>query len=225
MTDIEQRTVANTAWKRVVTPGQFHADWWHDGRRGIRLFVEIEYRFEMNQKWELSITGVEGPKRNGDCVGSCGQITVSSKRLAYDHFFYAAGWDGTMLLKLADIWDRWHLNGMRAGSPRQQAWLRDHPVTAVYPESYYDKAKAALREAGLEPDTEFFHPTRSRDRVIASGVGADSRINRYPVFDVPYSYGSAWIYEAVPADVLQWLYDLPTAEWTHPWGRHGSDDL
>lgn len=208
-------TTVDTPWKRVVTPGTFQADWWHDGQRDIKLFVEIEYRFEMNKKWELSICGTEGPKTNGDAVGGSGQIRIPEREM----HTYAPGWDRGMLDRLVEIWDRWHLNGMRAGSPAQQAWLRDHPVTVNYPESHYVKASAALAAAGLNPDPNFFHPTKSRDRVIVTGgYGVDARIERIPTFDVPYLYGHAWIYEEVPADVLDWLYHLPTAEWPHPWG-------
>lgn len=221
MTDTETRTVANTAWKRIVTPGTYRMDWWHGGRRDIRVFVEIEYRFERNQRWELSLTGVEGPKANGDCVGSCGQITVSNKRLEYDRFMPAPGWNRGMIDRLAEIWDRWHLNGMRAGSPAQSAYLREHPYDReVDGPSHYDWAERTLRAAGLEPDPNFFHPTKSRDRIIARGSGADAYIERIPVFDVPYSYGSAWLYEEVPADVLQWLYDLPEKAWDYPWNGY-----
>ena len=86
------------------------------------------------------------------------------------------------------------------------------------PESHYEKVSAALAAVGLNPDPNFLHPTKSRDMVIARGVGADSYIERIPVFDVPYSYGHAWLYEEVPADVLEWLYHLPPAVKPHPWG-------
>lgn len=210
-------SVKDQPWKRVVTPGFHHEDWWRGGRRAIDVFVEIEYQFQRNQKWGLSITGVDGPKTNGDAVGSCGQIDMSLDLTALRRH---KGWDRPMLAKLRDVWKRWHLNGMTAGSPAQEAWLRDNPVTAVYPESHYEKAaSAALAAVGLNPDPNFFHPTKSRDRVILTGgYGVDARIERIPTFDVPYSYGHAWLYEEVPADVLEWLYHLPPAVKIHPWG-------
>lgn len=142
------------------------------------FYVTIEWMFRNNQD-ELSVTGVVGPKSNGDAV-SCGQTGV------HEIVKFAAGWDAEMAAKLAEIWDRWHLNGMRAGSPNQEAFLRANPVNAVYPESHYDKAKAALRLADLDPDPEY----------MVDG-------------DRLYFYGSKWLYEEVPADVLTWLHELP----------------
>ena len=36
------------------------------------VFVEIKY-----SDGKLSITGVEGPTRSGNCIGSCGQIDMN----------------------------------------------------------------------------------------------------------------------------------------------------
>lgn len=144
------------------------------------LFVTIKYG-----DGELSITGVEGPKRNGDCLGSCGQCRDAP--LAVTDF--APGWNESMSRKLVEIWKRWHLNGMRAGSKAQEDWLRANPVNAVYPESHYEKACAALAAAGLHPDAD------------------------------GYRYGSAWKREEVPQSVIAWLMDLPDSDRPHPWGE------
>lgn len=98
---------------------------------------------------ELSISGVEGPKRNGYAFGSCGQIIMVLKA---DDIEPAPGWTEERIAHFLSVWSRWHLNKMRAGSPAQEDWLRKNPVKAVYPESHYEKAKAALKVAGLEPD-------------------------------------------------------------------------
>ena len=143
-----------------------------------RFYVTARWQWR-NEQDELSLTGVVGPKENGDALGSSGQTGVP------EILEYGDGWDAESAAKLAELWDRWHLNGTTAGSPRQEAWLRENPVTAVWPDSHYDKAKAALAEAGLQPDEEYIHNGK------------------------PYSYGSAWLYENVPDDVLEWLRDLP----------------
>jgi len=54
--------------------------------------------------------------------------------------------------RLVELWRRWHLNGMRAGTRVQEAFLREHPSAAVYPESHYELALEALAKAGLSPD-------------------------------------------------------------------------
>jgi hypothetical protein len=80
--------------------------------------------------------------------------------------------------RMLAIWRDWHLNDMRAGSPAQEAWLRENPVTAVYPGSHYETAKAALAAAGLQPDTSYIHNGN------------------------PYSYGSAWLRRELPPEVV-----------------------
>ncbi len=80
--------------------------------------------------------------------------------------------------RILAVWRDWHLNDMRTGSPAQQAWLRANPVTAVYPESHYEKASAALAEVGLNPDPGHLHNGK------------------------PYKYGNAWLLEEIPAEIV-----------------------
>lgn len=63
-----------------------------------------------------------------------------------------------------------------------------NPVTAVYPESHYDKASAALAAAGLNPDAD------------------------------GYRYGRAWKFEELPQSVVNWLESLPVSAKPYPWG-------
>lgn len=159
---------------KVIRPGTVDA-----GRKSPSdLFVTIKYA-----DGRLSITGVEGPMRNGDCHGSCGQCGIAP---IVEH---APGWDAETVERLRQVWDRWHLNDMRAGSPVQMDWLRANPVTAVYPESHYEKVGAALADAGINPDAD------------------------------GYRYGHAWKQEDVPADVIDWLVGLPDADRPSPWGN------
>lgn len=91
--------------------------------------------------------------------------------------------------RLLAIWRDWHLNSTRAsGSPAQRAWLKANPVTATYPESYYEKASAALAAAGLNPDPGYLHNGK------------------------PYSYGSAWLHEELPDGIKAELDGLFSGE-------------
>lgn len=136
----------------------------------------------------LSITGVEGPLSSGNCRGSCGQIVMHLKDAGRDAWAdFAPGWDACKVSLFLIAWDRWHLNDMKAGSPAQEAWLEDNPVSAVYPESHYKKACSALAAAGLHPDAD------------------------------GYLYGSAWKREEVPAEVLDFLRNLPATDRKPAW--------
>lgn len=75
---------------------------------------------------------------------------------------------------------------MKAGSPIQEQWLREHPIDPSeyeYPRSHYEVARAKLAEAGLNPDPD------------------------------KYAYGSAWKTEELPADVLAEIasWDAPAS--------------
>src|SRR3990167_3560357 len=84
------------------------------------IFCKIEYKDHV-----LSISGVIGPKKNGNAAGSCGQIVMGF--LGHEETITPApGWDMGTIVKFFKIWDKWHLNDMQAGSPRQTAWLDAH---------------------------------------------------------------------------------------------------
>ena len=89
------------------------------------------------------------------------------------------GWDRQKLTTLLSIWKRWHLNDMRAGSPAQEEALRQ----ANFEEGYLEALKF-LKERNLEPDTG------------------------YLVDGKPYKYGSKWLKEELPIDVVEFLEDL-----------------
>ena len=106
--------------KKIVNPCKCKV---YDMRCEIRevpAFVKIEYKEKKPGQKVLSITGVVGPMRNGDCIGSCGQcIDEINSGIPAD------GWDVDMIKKLCKIWERWHLNDMNAACEHQRAagWI------------------------------------------------------------------------------------------------------
>lgn len=104
---------------------------------------------------ELSITG-ETPDSSGQCVDSVRDLGEGNADVA----------------RLCDIWDAYHLNGLKAGTRAQLAYLAT--LTGA---KAYEVATASLEAAGLDPD-----------------------INTLP--GTVYRYGSAWLFEPVPAGVV-----------------------
>lgn len=103
---------------------------------------------------KLSITGVEGPMRNGHAKGSCGQIVMHEWSLET----IAPGWSVELIAAFRAIWNRWHLNDMVAGSPAQMQWLRDNPIPEseyVYPKNHYTVVCEKLAAVGLNPDNGY----------------------------------------------------------------------
>jgi hypothetical protein len=100
----------------------------------------------------LSITGVEGPKRNGDARGSCGQIVMHEWQIEE----YAPNWTPALETQFRAVWDMWHLNDMQAGTPAQMAHLRALEAQGrdwrkEGATSHYHWALAELDAAGLNP--------------------------------------------------------------------------
>lgn len=87
-------------------------------------------------------------------------------------------------VRIADLWDRWHLNGMRAACVHQADAARE--INARLPDYAQDRERWALLSALPCPEG--------------------------------YRYGSAWLYEPVPDDVLaelRTLFGKPDG-WTLP---------
>lgn len=82
------------------------------GPNGI-LWLEVQWNGT-----RLSITGVEGPRRNGDCRGSCGQCREALLEVTDPAEGYTLG----TIRQLYAIWNAWHLNDLRAGCSHQQAF-------------------------------------------------------------------------------------------------------
>ena len=170
-------------FEKVVCIGELAGFW----RSKVFLFCRIKYK-----NGELTISGVEGPYANGNCAGGCGQVNMHE----WEFLSYCAGWDAEKVAKFREVWKRWHLNGMRGGSPAQEQWLLDNPIPKedyAYPKNHYDVASERLREAGLNPDPSFMHNGKN------------------------YSYGSAWLKKEVPVEVLEWLNSLPYTERSYAW--------
>jgi hypothetical protein len=90
--------------------------------------------------------------------------------------------DNELVQRIVAIWQKWHLNDMHAGSPKQEAFLE----TLNLPNhNHYENAKAKLKDAGLDPDESYLHNGQ------------------------PYSYGSAWLSVELPAEVVAEIESWP----------------
>lgn len=103
--------------------------------------------------------------------------------------------------RLVETWERWHLNDMRPGCEHQRAegW-GDRPIdpdkpTRAYGRHFEGQSHDSWNLLGwVRPDE---HP--------------DGLLTR-PCPTCGYRYGTAWLHEDVPADVLDWLRRFPLVE-------------
>ena len=145
----------------------------------------------------LAISGVEGPKANGDATGYCGQIEeVLSDLVTWDHQY-----DKSMTARLAQLWKRWHLNDMKAGCYHQRSAEWDKaPIDPAKPLSAWD-----------------YHFEGQRQRTHNMLVWITPEEHPRGLLGKPcpvcgYKYGSAWLREEVPQDVIDWLFSLPEGD-------------
>lgn len=87
-----------------------------------------------------------------------------------------------LVQRIVQVWKKWHLNDMNAGSPRQTEFLEKLDLPNY---NHYEVAKEKLKEAGLDPDESFFYQGK------------------------PYSYGSAWLSVEIPSDVVSEIESWP----------------
>lgn len=175
---------------KIINIGKI--DVYGNGRKS-NIFCHIQTK-STDKGLTLSITGVVGPRSNGNAAGSCGQIIMDYKE--YHHNGHASiaditpapGWDYDMIRKFFDIWQRWHLNDLRAGCEHQEAAIKDRDLRnkALYPMSLYELILSD------------FH-------------------NIYHCDICDYNYGSAWNTEQLPVGVLHFLKNLPDTTITPAW--------
>lgn len=156
---------------RISTVPAYGGSW-------MSVYAQICY-----QDGKLSISGVEGPTNDGNCKGSCGQIVMHE----WQGLRCAPGWTQAMVAQFREVWDKWHLNDMKAGTPEQTAYLE-----SLGKYESYDWACTELEKAGL---------------LTAP----------HPVTGEPYRYGTAWLKTEVPGDVLEWLRGLPDTDEVPAW--------
>lgn len=222
----------------------------------VRAYAKIKF-----VDGNLSITGVIGPMRNGNCKGSCGQCVDEIREGKPTE-----GWTEGMVQEFCDIWDEWHLNDMRPYCRHQKklGWdkLADKKVMLYnykLTRDAYSKKSAAKNAAvkALERG-EIFTPTQEQVKyaklpysittsaeisgedtvnyepkkpTFAGDTGATStkrlgflREDEHPdgILGRPcpvcgYKYGTSWLKEEVPPEVIAWLFKLPDAEVEPAW--------
>lgn len=196
----------------------------------------------LRTQWDgrrLSMTGVEGPKRNGDAMGSCGQLNPPAEH----HVNRIPEYD-----RICEVWDHWHLNDMRAGCEHQRAmgWGKGWIEVVAYSltseayqlrrEAEAEAIRAAIagevaslsaigraligpdwfRDLHAPPDADSplsgLYEVKKREIRPRHHVRPDEHpegVLSKPCPTCGYQYGTAWLHEDVPEDVLAFLAGLP----------------
>ena len=149
---------------RTISFGKI--DWYGHGRRNCR--VEVELRLEDTDQGAVFAASANVWNPRGTDIVCGGQCLDELLPHIPDPAFHS----------LVDMWRRYHLNNMHAGTPEQEAEVKRWLDGRRYD---YPAAREHLREVGL---------------LTVEHNGK------------PYTYGTGWLFEPIPADDLARIRDI-----------------
>lgn len=178
---------------KVVRVGSVTID-----NRQAGVYVKIQWKEGAN----LSLTGVEGPKSNGDALGSAGQIGMPV------NLTYAEGWDAATVTRLWETWKEWHLNDMQAGCEHQRTeWNVEKALTTTaytWSSQYHEQRKKA--ESGELTDAEYA-AYRTMNKAVHA-VTMATNAPKYETADVTRLLADGWIKpEKTETRMAGWVYE------------------
>lgn len=192
--------------EKIIHPG-FYRDPY--SKRIVHIFCKITY-----DNGRLSITGVEGPLKNGDCIGGAGQINGNFHHLnqlrndARTHnpikaedITFAPGWNAKLWYMFLLAWDMYHLNDMQSCCQHQRklGWNTER-IVKHKPSTAYEKF-----------DGEHY----SWNLKIWARAPLGYMCEPCPVCG--YKCGTQWLYKRVPMGVISFLNRLPDTDKTPAW--------
>lgn len=153
-------------------------DGYENGRRSCPAEIEMNLKECKPGKLEFTASGkVWNPKKTdiimgGQCIDTLAEMVEKEYKEEVDF--------------VKEMWERYHLNGMHAGTPAQEALLKQavrNGELSSYGANNYEETLSYLEKHGLLYD-------KSCEGKTEAG----------------YKYGSSWLYEPIPE------YDLKAIE-------------
>ncbi len=168
----------NTIHKGKFTLGK--VDYNRSGRKNCLAEFEFELRDGENGPEFSATAGIWNPRKTG--YHTCGQCLEEVAKEAAPLPPKAA--------RCLEIWRLYHLNGMNAGLPEQEAAVKEWTKAG----NHYDYTKVCnmLKERGLYelPVPEGATATGGFPEEVKSGSRG-------------YRYGERWVYSGLPADIIE----------------------
>ena len=133
------------------------------GKLILSKYASVEWRLTDGR---FSASGYNEHPRTGGYAGQCLESLLQDFP------------ESELLKRIYAVWKEWHLNDMIAGSPAQEAHLKNYQRQDRSGQDHYTWACAELERVGLNPDPGYEHNGK------------------------PYKYGSAWLRKDLPIDVI-----------------------
>jgi len=153
-----------------------------DDRRS-NLFIKANI-----EDGKFLISGVIGPRANGDADGGCGQISMEfahrdpahndrrySQPIPPEQIEFAPEWNADKWLDLLDAWHKWHLNDMKAGCEHQAEWDTQKEIEVIsltWGEEYHRLRREA--ESGTMPPDSYAGWSALVEQVEALTIGLNT---------------------------------------------------
>ena len=151
---------------------------------------QIEYKRRICPAFEIGKIGgclkfyIDITLKNGR-LSMCGHWHgrgQNSDELTDESLIPSEGFEYSDILKIQSIWNRWHLNDMRVGTPKQEAFIRQWKLSNKYE---YSAACDALAEAGLLYDNGYKYGSSWLREELPTGI------IKY-LFSLPAVSGVSW---------------------------------
>ena len=219
-------------------------------------------KISLDESGRLSITGVVGPMSSGNAKGSCGQCIDEIQQGTPTE-----EWTAEMLQKFCEVWDRWHLNYMRAycNHMKELGWTEHfhekvkietwrltkeasdekhkaenraieclragRPFYPTKDETFYANLKYEIEAYGNDDPSLVYrdaYELKEKDCLSRSTTRYEDRgWIRYkdhplgflgrPCPVCGYAYGTSWLKEDLPQDVIDFLNSLPETKIKPAW--------
>jgi len=215
--------------KKVIHPCDVPE--WNDKK--YPMFCKIEFT-----DGKLSISGVIGPKSNGNAFGGCGQINMEfdhknkadndtrySEPIKASALNFADGWNRKIWFEFLDIWKHWHLNDMNSACEHQEALGWEYETHRGRWTEYKGRNIKDIEETiEILQTSESGYIYQDGKYGYKFTLAEDFKTLLYwnetaghlcP--ECGYSIGSAWLKREVPQEVIEFLFNLPETDKTPAW--------
>lgn len=182
------------------------------GKTFAQVFCKIEIKNGC-----LSISGVVGPNKWGNCRGGAGQIDMEFFHANLEHndkrysdlysphkhnMELTEGWTFATWFNFLAIWHDWHLNNMRSGCEHQRAmgWT-------------YEDHHGIWEEREVKDKYVI-------DEYATGETEIECTYNEFKGHACPtcgYNIGSSWLKEELPLHVVYFLKNLPESKIAPAW--------
>ena len=167
-------------------------DYYQRGRKINAVDLEIELRKSDTDKPTFSVCCNVWNASHTDIIagGQCLDDANIVRKMAHNRLY----------MEILNLWKKYHLNDMHAGTPTQEKCLQEHKNES-------DAIRRQLEQAHPYYNCKYLQPNISQYEIDCE------ILKKYGLYEVthdgkPYKYGHGWLYEPIPQKDLQRIKEI-----------------